>query len=149
MSVQKSVKYLRLAAAETINHDLTLADHLYDLADGLGGEKITPVGKFNFSSNKIGYNSRTRIKLLVQWLTELANIYESDITSKQLSYANDLIDEVEVGFLCDTEIESDFAKPLRENGFSISPNDAELSLQVRIVRIMEELMANHPMSSFK
>jgi len=147
MRFPTTVKHLRLAAARSINSNLQLADHLYDLADGLIEEKRDNRGRIRIDSNKIGYNPRTRIKLLVRSLIELTNIYGSDISSKQLSYANDLVEEVEVGYLGDTEIESDFAKELEEDALVVSEKEAESSLQLRIMRIFEELISNPPTAS--
>lgn len=141
MEISKVATNLRLAAANIITNDIQLADHIYDLADlVLKGEAVS----LNFTyvkSKRVGYNPRTRIKLLANILTELADVYFAVITPKQLAYANDLIDEVEIGFLRDTDNDSDFARELKQTGLTVSAEDAEISLKLRIVRLIEDVMS--------
>lgn len=132
-------KFLRNSAGEIIDEDVLIADALYRISDHLEENSEGTGEQLQFLSFGTEFNPRTRVKLLSTMLIQLTTIYESAVSSKQLSYVNDLVDKIEVGYL-DEKNDSSFADQLRLNNYNLSAYDSELSLQVRISNLLQEVM---------
>ncbi len=83
---------------------------------------------------------RTRVELLSNFLLQFISLYEEALSVKQISYANDLLEKIGVGYLDDEESDSSYAQQLRQENYKISGHDAEFSLQVRISTLLDELI---------
>lgn len=140
MKTSDLAKFLRKSASEIIDNDLRLADALYQISDHLVERSEGTRNQLQFPSFGTEFNPRTRVKLLSTILLQLTTIYESSISSKQISYVSDLVEKIEVEYFDDEENDSSFAQQLRLENYEISAHDSEFSLQVRISNLLQELM---------
>jgi hypothetical protein len=62
-----------------------------------------------------------------------------DYSEKEYGYLNDEIEDVQVGFFKDEDLDSDYAERLREEGFELTAEEAYNILSHRIDSINEEL----------
>lgn len=133
-------KQLREYADGMIGKDVLVADALYRISEYLSEKATTGQGNLSFFDFGTTFAVRTRIKCLVNVLLQLAELYQSSIPPKQLAYVNDLIDKIGVGYLEEGLNDSGHADQLRDSGYRLSAKDSEVSLQVRIANLLNELM---------
>lgn len=87
-------------------------------------------------------DATARVEVLTRILADLVELYRKSLSVNQISWAFDLIESVEVGYLNDESVDSDLANDLRSSNYQIAGSDAELSLQVRITNLLETVMPN-------
>lgn len=127
---------------EIVETDTRLAEGLFRLIDRL--RKSQGRAEFPklpcFSAHE--FSQRERVAVLMSVLDQLASVYEDSISPKQMSYVNDLLDKISVGYFEDSKSDSSFVEELRIRNYKISDPDAEFALQVRISNLLEETMPN-------
>lgn len=125
---------------EVIETDTRLAEDLYRLIDRLTKSQRRAEFPIPPCSSADEFSQSERIAVLVSVLDQLAAVYEDSISPKQISYVNDLLDKIAVGYFDEPEAESSFVQELRSGHYTISARDAEFALQVRISNLLEETM---------
>lgn len=140
LGTNEKIELLRQMATDTIDSDLSLADAYFKISNYLEDKSKGLNAELSFQSSQTEFDERTRIIVLYQILTSLNQIYGLDLSSKELSYSNDLIEKVEVGYFNDESVDSTFAEELREQNYSMDGKSAEISLQTRIVYVLQDVM---------
>lgn len=144
MKKKKHSEIIREIAIRNVLFDEKLTDVLHKTADYL--EHIeglqTTFRRLNFADADFrqGYSEKTKISALMAMVDILFNLYATELSEKEYGYANDLYDKVAVGYFKDIHADSTFAEGLRESKYSIDFESAEISLQARIIRLLEDVM---------
>ncbi len=140
MKNQEEIKLLQKMALEKLDSDINLADAFHEIASYLEKKSEGLYAELGFNSSVNNYQERTRIFILYQFLCQSIQFYNAKLSTKELSYANDLVEKVEVGYFKDETVNSSFAQELREENYTIDAKSAELSLQARIVSVLNDVM---------
>lgn len=132
--------YLQGSIRELVETDIGLAEDLYRLIDRLRkSQRQAEIPKPQCVSAE-EFSQIERVAVLMSVLDQLSSVYEDSISPKQISYVNDLLDKIAIGYFDDPDVDSTFAEELRIGNYTISARDAEFALQVRISNLLEETM---------
>lgn len=71
------------------------------------------------------------IAALADALFSLTQIYQNDLTTNQVGWNNDAVEDVEVGYLKDDSVDSTYAENLRSENFSMTFEEALGHLETR------------------
>lgn len=140
MKNQEEIKLLQKLALEKLDSDINVADAFHEIANYLEKKSEGLYAELGFNSSINKYQERTKIVILYQFLCQSIQLYNADLSTKELSYANDLVEKIEVGYFNDETVDSTFAQELRKENYKIDAKSAELSLQARIVSILNDVM---------
>ncbi len=140
MKNQEEIKFLQKLALEKLDFDIDVADAFHEIASYLEKKSQGLHAKLGFNSSVNKYQERTRIIILYLFLCQSIQLYNTDLSTKELSYANDLVEKIEVGYFKDEIVDSTFAQELREENYTLDAKSAEHSLQTRIVSILNDVM---------
>ncbi|MEK7725387.1 MAG: hypothetical protein AAB336_13625 [Acidobacteriota bacterium] len=148
MKDTKAFQVIHSIAANRVMSNIPQADLLNTIADKLKVIENNSVinvsfGYLNNETDSVGEISETtKLMVLMKVLELLSEIYEIELSASELGFANDLLDEIGVGYFNDKKLNSGFAERKREEGYKIDFQDAEKSLQKRIVSVLEDVLSN-------
>jgi hypothetical protein len=145
MKKKAQSEIIREIAIRNVLIDENLTNILHKAADYLENiQNIKTVFKNSNLDESIfeeTYSEKSKISALIAILDIITNLYVSDLSEQEYAYANDLYDKVAVGYFKDSYVaDSSFAEDLRENNYFIDFKSAEISLQARIIRLLEDVM---------